>query len=712
MDASTRRHWGIVRALLAGGASVMLSVGQAGAQAPADPFNPRPGGLPASTPPTGPRSPSDPFRVPGSVDPGTPGSGTPGAPDGVAQPGQVALEDLVPQLRAGFRGEFLRQQQAVIPVVVVVPDAGSYLRALGAWKPLERFPVLIDDGSREAREDIARFVRAFEPERVVRWSAPDAPDVDSAEAVQREIDATLAGVWGLGGDGPATIGAAVLAACHAEAPGVVVTHGGDPAWTAGAALAIGRGQPIVWIQTARGVNGALTRAQGESLCASLQTGLTAKGLAWDAIGDTIETVALCLNTPVKIELEPGQTLATTDRLVRFSDARNDTRIWGWASQVHGSERRAAYRAMCGLFLPITDAWLFDGYPPNNEQGQPWDSYKLAFAAEAFSQITDFTGTLEQRPNNSIAHWRVATSGPITASLLMVNTHGTRGFFELPGGTAWCGDVPVLGRPSVLYFIHSWSAVRPEDRDTVAGRWFERGAYAYCGSVQEPYLAAFVPPGAIAQRLASMAPWAVACRGDNSPAWRIAMFGDPLITLGPAQARSEEALPLEGAVEVEQEARDALRERRYLDAIVALTLMGRDEAAARLGASLVASSPEAATPDVLHAALFPMYRAARDADLQAAYSMLDDTRAADPQNRDLLWFSARRTPPETGRALALLRPNIRPEMETSDTIEVANHAAMGGRKDSAILMLTQYRATLTDQARIRQVDTAIQAIRGR
>ncbi|MEZ6234422.1 MAG: hypothetical protein R3B68_09550 [Phycisphaerales bacterium] len=688
MDASTRQRGQIVRAWLAALTGVLLAAGNVAAQPPREPF-----------------------EAPGAGGPAGPGGAAPAAQPGAgAQPEEMTLADLPPRLRAGFRAEFLRQRQAAIPVVVIVPDAGSYLRALEAWEPLRRFPVLIDDGSREAREDIARFVRGFKPEHVVRWTPQDAPDLGSPEAIQREVEATLARVWGLGGDGPATIGAAVEALAETQAPGVVATHGSDPAWTAGAALAIGRGQPIVWVGTPRGVNGSLTREQGEALCASLQTGLTAKGLSWDALGDTVDTVALCLNTPVKIDAAPGQTLATTDRLTRFSDAEADLRAWGWGSQIHGSERQAAYRAMCGLFLRVGDAWLFDGSPEENRQA--WVPYQLAFAAQAFSQITDFTGALEQRPNNNLAHWRAATRGPIAAALVMVNTHGLRNFFELPGGTAWCGDVPVLARPSAVYFIHSWSAVRPDDRDTVAGRWFERGAYAYCGSVQEPYLTAFVPPGAVTQQLVSMSPWAVACRVDKDSAGRVALFGDPLITLGPAQTRSEDALPLDGAIEVEQEARDALRERRDRDAIVALTLMGRDDAAARLAASLVASSPEAATPEVLHAALFPLFRAGRDADLQAAYALLDDARAADPQNRDLLWFSTRRTPPETGRALALLRPNVRPEMEASDMIEVARHAAAGGRKDSAIQMLTQYRQSLTDQARIRQVETAIQTIRGR
>src|SRR5690606_22496469 len=61
----------------------------------------------------------------------------------------------------------VRRALAVAPVVVICPDEASCLDAIRMWSPRLRFPVLIDDGSHDAAADIARFVRAFEPEQVL-----------------------------------------------------------------------------------------------------------------------------------------------------------------------------------------------------------------------------------------------------------------------------------------------------------------------------------------------------------------------------------------------------------------------------------------------------------------------------------------------------------------------------------------------------------------
>src|SRR5690606_1804875 len=72
---------------------------------------------------------------------GTPLSAQPGS-DPAPQPGQsMTMTDLFEQIRrvepirrAGLRAGLLRQAQQVVPVVVVVSDARSYLAALSAWE--------------------------------------------------------------------------------------------------------------------------------------------------------------------------------------------------------------------------------------------------------------------------------------------------------------------------------------------------------------------------------------------------------------------------------------------------------------------------------------------------------------------------------------------------------------------------------------------------
>jgi len=59
----------------------------------------------------------------------------------------------------------------------------------------------------------------------------------------------------------------------------------------------------------------------------------------------------------------------------------------------------------------------------------------------------------------------------------------------------------------VHFIHSWSAVTPDDRNTVGGRWLSNGVYAYVGSVDEPYVQAFVTP----HHLQILTPFLIAAR---------------------------------------------------------------------------------------------------------------------------------------------------------------------------------------------------------
>ena len=78
-----------------------------------------------------------------------------------------------PGVLLGRRAGALLATRPVIRTVVIVPDPASYAEAVARWTPMAMFPVLIDDGSWAAQEDIARFVRGFQPESVVRWEAPD-----------------------------------------------------------------------------------------------------------------------------------------------------------------------------------------------------------------------------------------------------------------------------------------------------------------------------------------------------------------------------------------------------------------------------------------------------------------------------------------------------------------------------------------------------------
>ena len=81
------------------------------------------------------------------------------------------------------------------------------------------------------------------------------------------------------------------------------------------------------------------------------------------------------------------------------------------------------------------------------------------------------------------------------------------------------------------------------------------------------------------------------------------------------------------------------------------------------------------------------------------------------NRDLIWLSCRSDLPNDGSIMALLRPHVRPEQQTSDIADLALMAFSCGQRDAAITLLTEYRRTITDQAQLKHIDAAMRMVRG-
>jgi len=579
--------------------------------------------------------------------------------------------DLPPQVRLGRRAELVRANAPVIPEVVIVTDGPSYLAAVAAWKPEGRFPVLIDDGSWQAAEDIARFVRAFEPRRVVRWAGGER--AARGDARREAVESAVASAWGAAGE-PAAMVEFWRAHNHVP-PAIVVADGADPAWTAALALAAGRALPIAWVSLERrNVSGAMSRPDADALCAEIERACDATGLAWRALGDDIDAVALCLNAAVKIETSEREFVATTDRVGRPAIGASAGERWAWSSQIFGTEAEAAYRAMCGLFLRPASAWVFDSYPHE----APWSLYDGTEAAGVLREA-GMRVTLDDAPRQGIADWRARSLRAVDAGVVLLNSKGNRDWFELTPGRAHAGDVPMLAAPAIVHMVHSWSANAPRNRATVGARWLERGAYAYCGSVQEPTLPAFVPTPLVARRLVLGSAWAAAVRNEGAPLWRIAVMGDPLIALGPPARRIDGALPLDGVEDEGETTKRAASETDYETLVRSLWLAGRDADAAKLAAALLAERREAVTPRFARDALFPVFRAGADSTFLDLYARLAPDDAGDGAARDALWFVGRRVIPQGGaardQALLLLRQHARPDQLDADNAELA--ALVGG-----------------------------------
>jgi hypothetical protein len=684
------------------------------------------------------------------------------------QQAERAEQEISPTLAAaralGMKAEGVRRALAVAPMVVICPDEVSYLDALRQWSPQRRFPVLIDDGSHDAAADIARFVRAFEPERVLWFDAMaggsrgdtadearaaarrhDSPDVaaraatadnpagadaepgeaagsegaesEDAEAApslgpadfRARAEAIVARAWGVRPRDDTTaepgMKQALLAweAFDLHPFGVVACDARHGCRVAAVALAAGRAQPIVWVETPAGVNRAMTPDEARAISDAITSALDELGMQWNGLGAGIDAITLCAEAPVRIEGGP-ETLAATDAIGRDPD--DPMQRWAWTGQIFGSPPEAAYRAMCSLFLRPGSAWLFDGYP--NEG--PWMQYDQSAAAAVLRQAK-LEVTIDDNARGSLDSWRSRTGLGVDADLIFVNSKGNKARFNLVGGTGHAADVPFLQRPAAVYFIHSWSATQPRARGTVAGKWLARGAYAYVGSVSEPYLQSFVPPVNVAARLGAGLPLAAAARPDESPPWKLAMIGDPLITFGSRPPAAEVEPDLPGAAPLEERMRSRLSADPpdFAAAVRTLSMLGRDGDAAKLVAATLRERPQAVDAGVADVAVIPLL-AVRDRETLALVARLTShDRRADAL--DALWHLGWRHLRATSDAnlAATMAANIRDHMLGRDAEDVANALQRARGRAAATNFLHSMRQRATREPDQQQIDKLIEQV---
>ncbi len=426
------------------------------------------------------------------------------------------------------------QLEVALPVarqVTLVPDAATWLDEVSRWTRESRWPVLFEDD-----RFAPLFIRAFQPERVIRRSS--IGPLPSAKAERESLaHAAVARAW----NGDPTAGSlAALQQAKLMPPGVAIGSMDDPAWPAAVALAAGRGLPLLFVDGDFGApNETLTAADFTRLDAAITEAIATTGLPFRSLGDAIDAVALCREVAAKARPNlapearipvadgPGGTaadpLSTIDLLCR--DAKGSRyAVAGW---IVGTNERAAYMAMCSLFLERGSWWFLSGYA----SAAPWSTYAPDEAAKLLA-AGGFTTKVTSGPQMSLSNWRKMLMGGFDADVLVMNSSGDPGWFSLHGNDRGeIHDVPFLSRPAALHLIHSWSLTRPADFYTVGGRLLDRGVYAYYGSVQEPFLAAFLPPLSLAQRVGGLGPFLVSSRmleGDLDKPWRLTAIGDPLM----------------------------------------------------------------------------------------------------------------------------------------------------------------------------------------
>ncbi len=601
-------------------------------------------------------------------------------------------------LRPGLRASLLRQAQQSVPFVVIVDDAPSYLYAISQWEAMVRFPVLWDDGRVETHEHIARFVRAYKPDRVLRLSDNGAWAWDrERSARQRWIELALSKAMNEQSDD----WRATLKSLHDQgvvSPGVVLTDAGDDAWAGALALAAGRMQPIGFMTRPGTISPPLEPDSADMIERAAERVASLTGRAWDTLGDEIDAVTLAMNTGTQIKTGPGDRdrIATSDRIGRREHNGAGER-WAYCGQLIGSEAQSVYRAMCGLFLEIDQAFIWDGY----ESGVPWSQFDGTQAGQALEEA-GLRVEVNDVPKNEINYWFQrgvrpvgdSAGGPGSSLLFLMNSKGAWSRYDLPGSFSEegrPGDMPILRLPAALQLVHSFSLQRPYERKSVGGRLLERGVYVYAGSVDEPFLSGFYPTPLVAKRLAAGVAFGAAVRytksdippgqqGFNpSNVWKIAVLGDPLVTVGPAGKRLQADLLIDHLVDLDEQVKSDIKGGEYTNAVRDLVLLGRDEDAVRLAAALIRDKPEAFTPAMALCVMPAMQRTGDYVAMVDCYERMDNAGRKDPLMQDLLWLSSPYLLARGGqdasllaRVEALLRDNLRAGQEMSDAERLAMH----------------------------------------
>ncbi|MGH7132740.1 MAG: hypothetical protein ACREJO_12415 [Phycisphaerales bacterium] len=615
------------------------------------------------------------------------------------------------------RVEAVRTKRRVVPIVAIVSDAKSFVGAVSRWDVQSYFPVLIDDGTPQAREDIARFVRAFKPARVVRFDGavgvfwPEKPE-EQKGYLPHMIAKTLGfpdGVWMKKHAKDGTF----------KPNGIVLTTMTDPAWPAAVALCAGRGEMLAFAtpNLAQGIDTATNVQWADKYNELAIDAAKDWGVSYAALGDTIDSVTLCMGSPNRIQIDkageaggtapfaakPGEFLATTDFVGRLPETRAR---WAWAGQIFGTNASSTYRAMCSMFLQPDSAWIFDSY----DAGEPWSLFSGRKAGEFFEKAgwrvwCNQPGKQGERDFRFAAGAFTAPdaekhtdgSAGLDAGVILINSMGNADFFQLKPGNGLPGDVPLLNVPALVSMVHSWSAQSPGRPTTVGGRFLQHGAFAYVGSMHEPYLNAFVPTPQFAARMFVM-PLGAAARHDvGIPAapWRITVLGDPLYTFGPPAPRAEVPAEMTNTKPLEDELKAALAEKKFDVAINTLVLLGRDRDATRLGRALLEQELQDLTPAAALAATLPAYRCG-EFELCAKLAMRAGKLVEDNLSvQDALWHAVdgQGRPPTRDQALAL-KLAVRPDSFARDAKTAADflNAAAGPGTGRGLLRSLHSKAT--------------------
>jgi hypothetical protein len=444
----------------------------------------------------------------------------------------------------------------VVDQVVLVPDLPAFFEAIAAWDDLNYFPVLIDDG-----ELAPKFIRAFKPARVLRF--PGRPKAIEANVLWSEAVRAVGRGWGRDMPGPPEPPPVLVASRPGATPmnrilddngprgdiapvwlgptppGVVVSNSASTSLAGAVALAAGRFQPLILLETDAKKTTTLDGAAAQKLARALEAAVAEVVPRYSALGDQCDFLTIAGPYPDRFALGGSGLkagIASFDDLIGrdFESLRR----WAYVGRLGGNSSESAYRAMCSLFLQPQSALLFDGYDENDKDFRP---FAMRVAVPRLPR--EMAITLVNGPKADLAGWHRQEDPINEFGLVYVNTHGNPTNFNLAASSlAVTADIPP-SVPSIVIYNHSFSAADPDNPETLAGAWLSGGAYLYFGSLNEPYIQSFRTPGLVASLLHEGIPIGAALRmgPDENPAfgtpWRLHLLGDPLFRIDFREARA-------------------------------------------------------------------------------------------------------------------------------------------------------------------------------
>ncbi|UCD74378.1 MAG: hypothetical protein JSV91_11370 [Phycisphaerales bacterium] len=566
---------------------------------------------------------------------------TPTAPGEAQTPPAAARQIPWPTL-LGLRSHQTARMFPLVDRVVLVPDGATYLDELGRWSAAGRWPVLFEDD-----QYAPMFIRAFQPEQVIRRdSVGELPETPKQQ--KDLMESVVIRVFG-GDPTQDSLRETFDRARHIPA-GVVIASPADPAWTAAVALAAGHGQPLAWLSgPSRKPHLALATGEAVELTRRVESLVAEQGYSYAGLGDQIDAITICRTMAGKAEIDRAAwtqapappefqdgPVAITDLLGRTRQ-RGRYAFVGW---ILGDEARSAYMAMCSLFLEAHNIHLYNTYPEKDF----WLTYGVSEAASVMREKGFEVRTAGGENATERAWLRMLPRG-LSTDVFVMNSKGHANDFDLYSGKGYPVDVPILNRPVALHLIHSWSMRNPVNRNTVGGRWLQRGAYALVASAHEPLLGAFIPPRVLAERWLAYVPFLVAARHWNGPysgPWRISTFGDPLMLCNPPEPDAMQRLSwssqdIPGGRDLGEQAKAAMRRiaedgdrEAFAEAAAALNLLGRDDLLIKLWTVAKQKDAQASVARPVLGALF------RRGDADQFMLAWDQLPARDDEAVDMLW----------------------------------------------------------------------------